>query len=202
MRRNDRKVVCVLRYICGVGALVAASCGMYRIGNEMKKKKEKWMSFAEFRQWWEDACENTPNHIVTSAGCNFGFVLNKPTVSSFVFFRDENLRMPYGISCRVSVNIDAMTEEYAFLTKAGFDDFKKQFDEQVTPIAYTSFNKVFTSIYCSAVQKDKGKLNEAEKEKMHNDICNFQMNMYADLQYISHEFDKLYERHSEVNNPA
>ena len=194
MRRNDRKVVCVLRYICGVGALVAASCGMYRIGNEMKKKKEKWMSFSEFKQWWEETCKNAPNHIVKSADCHFGYADNSPVISSSVYFQTENLAMPEGITCREYLNTYAETEEDVVLTKSVFDDFKKQFDEQRLPMATTRFVDVFSSIYCDAMQNEKEELSEADKEKIRKNVIDLQKKMVADLQYISDEYDKLYER--------
>lgn len=44
------------------------------------------------------------------------------------------------------------------------------------------------------MQNGKEELSEADKEKIHNDVLDFQTKMVADLQYISDEFDKLYER--------
>ena len=102
--------------------------------------------------------------------------------------------MPEGITCRESLNVYAETEVEVVLTQSVFDAFKKEFDEQRLPMTTPNFVDAFSSIYCSAMQNGKEELSEADKEKIHNDVLDFQTKMVADLQYISDEFDKLYER--------
>lgn len=188
-----KNVARVLSHICGIGMLAAVGCGMYKAFNEMKAE-EKGMPFAEFKQWWEETCKNAPNHIVKSADCHFGYADNSPVISSSVYFQTENLAMPEGITCRESLNVYAETEVEVVLTQSVFDAFKKEFDEQRLPMTTPNFVDAFSSIYCSAMQNGKEELSEADKEKIHNDVLDFQTKMVADLQYISDEFDKLYER--------
>lgn len=183
----------VLSHICGIGMLAAVGCGMYKAFNEMKAE-EKGMPFAEFKEWWKETCKNAPNHIVKSANCHFGYADKMPVVSSSVYFQNENLAMQHGISCRTSLNTYAETEDEVVLTKPVFDAFKKEFNEQRLPMTTPNFVDAFSSIYCSAMQNRKEEPSEADKEKIHNDVLDFQTKMVADLQYISDEFDKLYER--------
>lgn len=188
-----KNIARVLSHICGIGMLAAVGCGMYKAFNEMKAE-EKGMPFAEFKQWWEETCKNAPNHIVKSANCHFGYADKMPVVSSSVYFQNENPAMPHGISCRTSLAKYAEAEDEAVLTKSDFDAFKMEFDEQRLPMATPHFVDVFSSVYCSAMQNGKETLSEDDKEKIRKDVLDFQTDMVADLQYISDEFDKLYER--------
>lgn len=190
-----KNIVRVLSHICGIGVLAAVGCGMYETFNKMKAEENaKEMPFAEFKQWWEETCNAAPNHIVKSADCNFGYVEKMPVVSSEVYFQNENLAMPHGISCRTSLAKYAEAEDEAVLTKSDFDDFKKEINEQRLPMATPHFVDVFSSVYCSAMQNGKETLSEDDKEKIRKDVLGFQTEMVADLQYISDKFDKLYER--------
>lgn len=188
-----KNIARVLSHICGIGMLAAVGCGMYKAFNEMKAE-EKGMLFAEFKEWWKETCNAAPNHVVKSADCHFGYADDAPVVSSAVYFQTENPAMPHGISCRTSLAKYAEAEDEAVLTKSDFDAFKMEFDEQRLSMAMPHFVDVFSSIYCGAMQNEKEELSEADKEKIRNDVLDFQTEMVADLQYISDEFDKLYER--------
>ena len=61
-------------------------------------------------------------------------------------------------------------------------------------MATPRFVDVFRSIYCDAMQNEKEELSEADEEKIRKNVIDLQKKMVADLQYISDEYDKLYER--------
>lgn len=187
-----KKIIKFLSSLCGIGMLAAVGYGMYKAFNEMKAG-EKGMPFNEFHQWWEETCNAAPNHIVKSVDCSFGYANKTPVVEIGVNFQTPNLRMAYGVSCQVSANADAKTKDDVVLTKSVFDDLKKEFDEQRLLKETPRFVDVFTSIYCVAIQNGKDELSEDDKEKIRNDVLDYQKKMVTDLQYISDEFDKLYE---------
>lgn len=185
--------------LSGLLFVYSTKCILKKACEESKKieETEKGMSFTEFKQWWEDTCNTAPNHIVKSVECYFGYAgsaPDAPVIDSSVYFQTENLAMPEGITCREYLNTYAETEEKVVLTKSFFDDFKKQFDEQQRSMVTPRFIDAFSSIYCDVMQNGKEKLSEADKEKIRNDVIDFQKKMVADLQYISDEYDKLYER--------